>query len=54
MSEQNKNRNKDKGRQNQPARFDTTPKQERQDDVEFSSESEFLDINGKKNKRKRK
>lgn len=53
MSEENKNKNKDKGRQNNVGiKYDTTPKRE----VEFAEEqdSEFLNINGKKNKRKRK
>lgn len=51
MSEENKNRNKDKGKQrNIMPKYDTSPKNE---EVEFASESEFLNINGKKNKRKR-
>lgn len=51
MSEENKNRNKDKGKQrNVMPKYDTVPKKE---EVEFASESEFLNINGKKNKRKR-
>ena len=49
MSEENKNKNKDKGKQRNALKFDTTPK----NDVEFASESEFLNINGKKNKRER-
>lgn len=50
MSEENKNKNKDKGRQrNTGIKYDTAPK----NDVEFASESEFLNINGKKNKRDR-
>jgi hypothetical protein len=53
MSEENKNRNKDKGKQrNAGIKYNTAPK--RNDDVEFASESEFLNLNGKRNKRKRK
>lgn len=52
MSEENKNRNKDKGRQrNIQNKYDTTPKQER--DMEISEETEFLNLDQKKNKRKR-
>lgn len=52
MSEQNKNRNKDKGRQNNVGiKYNTEPKDKR--DVEFSEESEYLNLDGKKNKRKR-
>lgn len=49
MSEQNKNRNKDKGKQN------NRNKHNRQgNDTEFASEnSEFLNLDNKKNKRKR-
>ncbi|MFC5590475.1 hypothetical protein ACFPRA_16335 [Sporosarcina soli] len=51
MSEDNKNRNKDKGNQrNVMPKYDTAPKNE---EVEFAEESEFLNINGKRNKRKR-
>ncbi|MBU8792133.1 hypothetical protein NSA56_13295 [Oceanobacillus caeni] len=53
MSEQNKNRNKDKGKQRNVIKYNTEPKREK-DDVEFSEESEFLNLNGKENKRKRK
>ncbi|WP_176555697.1 hypothetical protein [Virgibacillus ndiopensis] len=52
MSEDNKNRNKDKGRQaNKQQKYNTEPK----NDVEFASEnnSEFLNLDNKKNKRKR-
>ncbi|WP_205317673.1 hypothetical protein [Oceanobacillus zhaokaii] len=50
MSEENKNRNKDKGRQkNHGIKYDTSPKR----DVEIASESEFLNLDNKKNKRKR-
>ncbi|MFC4559784.1 hypothetical protein ACFO3D_16490 [Virgibacillus kekensis] len=52
MSEQNKNRNRDTGKQRNVIKYDTTPKRER-NDAEFAEESEFLNINGKKNKRKR-
>ena len=47
MSEENKNKNKDKGNQRNALKYDTKPK----NDVEFASESEFLNVNGKKNKR---
>lgn len=50
MSEQNKNRNKDKGKQKNIARkYDTNPNYH----TEIAKESEFLNINGKKNKRQR-
>ncbi|WP_170140752.1 hypothetical protein [Oceanobacillus arenosus] len=52
MSEENKNRNKDKGRQkNHGLKYDTSPKR----DVEIASEneSEFLNLDNKKNKRSR-
>jgi len=49
MSEENKNRGKDKNKQRNVIKYNTKPK----DDVEFSNDSEFLNINGKKNKRKR-
>ena len=49
MSEENKNRGKDKNKQRNVIKHNTKPK----DDVEFSSDSEFLNINGKKNKGKR-
>ncbi|GAB3059686.1 hypothetical protein [Virgibacillus ainsalahensis] len=52
MSEQNKNRNKDKGRQRNVIKYDTTPKNEK-NDTEFASDSEFLNLDNKKNKRKR-
>lgn len=52
MSEQNKNRNKDKGKQRNVIKYDTTPKEDR--DVEFAEDSEFLNLDNKKNKRKRK
>jgi hypothetical protein len=55
MSEQNKNRNKDKGKQrNTGIKYDTTPKSEQERDVEFAADSEFLNLDNKKNKRKRK
>lgn len=47
MSEENKNKNK--GKQRNALKYDTKPK----DDVEFARESEFLNLDGKKNKRKR-
>lgn len=49
MSEENKNRGKDKNKQRNIIKYHTEPK----DDVEFTSDSEFLNIAGKKNKRKR-
>ncbi len=55
MSEENKNQNKDKGKQkNVINKYDTTPKNEKHRDVEIAEETEFLNIEGKKNKRKRK
>lgn len=51
MSEENKNRNKDKGKQRNIARkYDTSPKH----DVEIAEESEFVNVQGKRNKRRRK
>jgi len=49
MSEENKNKNKDKGKQRNAQKYNTEPKK----DVEFASESEFLNLDGKKNKRMR-
>jgi len=49
MSEQNKNRNKDKGKQNNRNKFN-----KQGNDTEFASEnSEFLNLDNKKNKRKK-
>ncbi len=49
MSEQNKNRNKDKGKQNNHNKHN-----KQGNDTEFASEnSEFLNLDNKKNKRKR-
>jgi len=53
MSEQNKNRNKDKGKQRNVIKYDTTPKEDKDRDVEFAEDSEFLNLDNKKNKRKR-
>ncbi|MBO1001730.1 hypothetical protein ACFSKI_16935 [Pseudogracilibacillus auburnensis] len=51
MAEENKNRNKDKGKQRNIARkYDTSPKHH----VEMGEESEFVNLDGKKNKRKQK
>lgn len=51
MSEENKNRGRDKGKQrNVQNKYDTSPK----NDVEIAEESEFLNIHGKRNKRNRK
>lgn len=47
MSEENKNREKDKGKQRNVRKYDTSPKQ----DVEIAEETEFLNVNGKRNKR---
>ncbi|MDY0409042.1 hypothetical protein [Paracerasibacillus soli] len=45
MSEENKNRRRDKGKQKNIAnKYDTSPKH----DVEISEESEFLNLDGKK------
>ncbi|MFC4022222.1 hypothetical protein ACFOUV_00155 [Oceanobacillus longus] len=52
MSEENKNRNKDKGRQRNVLKYDTTPKRKKED-TEFAQDSEFLNLDNKKNKRKR-
>lgn len=49
MSEQNKNRNKDKNKQRNVIKYNTEPKK----DVEFAQDSEFLNLDNKKNKRKR-
>lgn len=50
MTEENKNRNKDKNKQkNVSIKYNTDPK----NDVEFARESEFLNLDGKKNKRNR-
>jgi hypothetical protein len=51
MSDENKNKNKDKGKQRNALKYNTEPKKDK--DVEFASESEFLNLDGKKNKRKR-
>lgn len=52
MSEENKNRNKDKGKQNNRIKYDNQAA-----DVELADEdlsnSEFLNLNNKRNKRKR-
>ncbi|WP_199860655.1 hypothetical protein [Oceanobacillus damuensis] len=53
MSEENKNRNKDKGRQRNVLKYDTTPKHKK-GDTELAEESEFLNLDNKQNKRKRK
>lgn len=50
MSEENKNRNKDKGRQNNRIKY---PNQAADIEAANENESEFLNINGKRNKRKR-
>ncbi|WP_187695388.1 hypothetical protein [Oceanobacillus piezotolerans] len=49
MSEENKNRNKDKGRQNNRGiKYDTSPKHDEEYAIE---DSEFLNINNRDNKR---
>lgn len=51
MSEENKNRNKDKGNQkNVINKYDTRPKSERLKDVEIAEDTEFLNLEGKRNK----
>lgn len=51
LSEENKNRGRDKGKQkNIQNKYNTEPKNT---DTEFAEESEFLNINGKRNKRMR-
>ncbi len=50
MSEENKNRNKDKGKQRNVRKYNTEPKW-RKNDTEISEETEFLNLDGKKNKR---
>lgn len=52
MSDDNKNKNKDKGKQRNVRKYETEMKNEAMK-VEFSSESEFLNLDGKRNKRKR-
>lgn len=52
MSEENKNKNKDKGRQRNALKYDTEPERNRED-IEFSEDTEFLNLNGKRNKRNR-
>ncbi|GIO25810.1 hypothetical protein [Ornithinibacillus bavariensis] len=54
MSEQNKNQNRDTGKQkNHGIKYNTEPKKNDKQDVEIASDTEFLNVNGKKNKRKR-
>ncbi|MFD1609438.1 hypothetical protein [Oceanobacillus luteolus] len=47
MSEENKNREKDKGKQRNVRKYDTRPKR----DVEIAEDTEFLNLDQKKNKR---
>lgn len=49
MSEENKNRNKDKGKQRNVRKYDTTPKKHTE---ELAREYEFVNLDNKKNKRK--
>lgn len=54
MSKENKNMNRDTGKQkNHGIKYNTEPERNGKHDVEISSETEFLNLNGKKNKRKR-
>lgn len=53
MSEENKNRNKDKGNQRNVIKYDTRPKRHQGDDVEMASDTEFLNLDNKRNKRRR-
>jgi hypothetical protein len=50
MSEENKNRGKDKNKQRNVIKYNTEPKN---DDVEFASDREYLNLRNKKNKRNR-
>lgn len=52
MSEQNKNRNKDKNKQRNVIKYNTEPKEEK-DDVELAEDREFLNLDNKQNKRHR-
>ncbi|MDY0406119.1 hypothetical protein P5G51_012595 [Virgibacillus sp. 179-BFC.A HS] len=49
MSEENKNREKDKNRQRNVRKYDTTPKGKY--DEEIAEDTEFLNLDNKKNKR---
>ncbi|SHG28365.1 hypothetical protein [Ornithinibacillus halophilus] len=53
MSEENKNKNKDKGKQRNVIKYDTQPKREKMKDTEIAEDTEFLNLNGKRNKRRR-
>ncbi|MDY0396141.1 hypothetical protein RWE15_19490 [Virgibacillus halophilus] len=46
MSEANRHRDKDKGNQRNVKKYDTSPKGK--DDVEIAEDTEFLNINNKK------
>lgn len=50
MSEENKNQNKDKGKQKNVRKYNTEPKSSKYN-AEISADTEFLNIDGKKNKR---
>lgn len=52
MSEENKNRNKDKGNQRNVIKYNTEPQQDR-NDAEIADDTEFLNLDNKRNKRKR-
>lgn len=53
MSEQNKNRNRDTGKQRNVLKYDTEPKREKKNDTEIADDTEFLNLDNKRNKRKR-
>ncbi|WP_205520119.1 hypothetical protein [Virgibacillus doumboii] len=52
MSEQNKNRNKDKGNQRNVIKYNTEPKHDK-NDAEIAEDTEFLNLDNRRNKRKR-
>lgn len=49
MSEENKNRNKDKNKQNNRNPFNN---QKKMHEMEIAEDTEFLNLDGKRNKRK--
>lgn len=50
VSEENKNRNKDKGKQRNVKKYDTTPKNYTE---ELAREYEYVNLDNNKNKRKK-
>ncbi|SDQ94382.1 hypothetical protein [Virgibacillus salinus] len=52
MSEQNKNHNRDTGKQQNVLKYDTEPKREK-NDTDIAEDTEFLNQENKRNKRKR-